>query len=58
MPVTVDVEKCDGCKSCVDVCPTDSMKVPEAVAVTNPDDCIDCNACIDNCPSRAIALAE
>jgi NAD-dependent dihydropyrimidine dehydrogenase PreA subunit len=44
MPVKVDVQKCNGCKSCEQVCPVESIKVPANVAVVAPEDCIDCNA--------------
>jgi NAD-dependent dihydropyrimidine dehydrogenase PreA subunit len=56
MPAIVDVEKCDGCKSCEEACPSDAIKVVEAVAVVNVDDCIDCNACEDACPNHAIKV--
>lgn len=55
MAVVVDVEKCNGCKSCVDSCPSEGIVVPDSVAVVNADNCIDCGACIDACPSGAIA---
>ena len=58
MPVKVDIEKCDGCKSCEEVCPVDSIKVPEAHAVVTPEDCIDCNACIDACLHQALEVAD
>lgn len=56
MPAVVDVEKCDGCKSCVDACPSQAIDVPENHAVVKPDDCIDCNACADACPNGAITM--
>ena len=58
MPVKVDVEKCNGCKSCEEVCPVESIKVPANVAVVTPDDCIDCNACIDACLGQALERVE
>jgi len=55
MAVKVDTTKCTGCKSCEEVCPTESIKVSEAkIAEVKPDDCIDCNACIDACTTQAI----
>jgi NAD-dependent dihydropyrimidine dehydrogenase PreA subunit len=57
MPAVVDKEKCDGCKSCEEVCPTDSIKVgEERYALVAVDECIDCNACMDECPSHAIEM--
>ena len=57
MPAVVAQEQCDGCKSCEEVCPTDSIKVGDDLhAQVVVDDCIDCNACMDECPSRAITM--
>ncbi len=57
MPAQVDKDKCNACKSCVDVCPSQAIEVPDAYAVVKVDDCIDCNACADACPSGAITMA-
>lgn len=54
MAVVVDSEKCNGCKGCVDACPSEGIAVPDSVAVVNADNCIDCGACVDACPSGAI----
>jgi len=56
MPATVDKDKCTGCKSCVDVCPSEAIKVPDKVAEVKAEDCIDCNACADACTSGAITM--
>ncbi|HEX2974065.1 MAG TPA: 4Fe-4S binding protein [Tepidisphaeraceae bacterium] len=56
MPAVVDKEKCNACKSCVDVCPSQAITVPENHAVVKADDCIDCSACADTCPSSAITM--
>jgi len=58
MPPIVDLEKCDGCESCVDICPTESITIVEGKAHIDPEDCIDCEACIDACPNEAIAMVE
>ncbi|MFC1587810.1 indolepyruvate ferredoxin oxidoreductase subunit alpha [Planctomycetota bacterium] len=55
MPTTVDVSKCDGCESCVEACPTDSIKVVDEKAVIDNEECIDCGACIEECPNEAIS---
>jgi NAD-dependent dihydropyrimidine dehydrogenase PreA subunit len=57
MPAIVDTEKCNACKSCEEVCPTDSIAVAEQnVAVVKVEECIDCNACMDACSSAAITM--
>jgi NAD-dependent dihydropyrimidine dehydrogenase PreA subunit len=58
MPAIVDTEKCNACKSCEEVCPTDSIVVPEQHAVVKVEDCIDCNACMDACISQAITMGD
>ena len=60
MPVAVNVETCDGCASCVEVCPTSSIQVDAETkkAASKAEDCIDCNACIDACTTHSITLVE
>jgi NAD-dependent dihydropyrimidine dehydrogenase PreA subunit len=59
MPAIVDVEKCSGCKSCEEVCPTDAIKVADftSLAGVSEEDCIDCNACEDACTTKAISMS-
>lgn len=57
MPAIVDKEKCTACKTCVDVCPSEAIAVPESVAEIKAEDCIDCNACADACTEGAITMA-
>jgi len=52
----VDAEKCDGCGTCQDNCPSDAIHVEEKVAVVKPENCIDCNVCADDCPKKAIEM--
>jgi NAD-dependent dihydropyrimidine dehydrogenase PreA subunit len=58
MPVQVDVEQCDGCRSCEEVCPTHAITVPGDKAAVVPDDCIDCNACTDACTHNALSTVD
>ena len=56
MPAVVDPEKCDGCATCVDNCPSEAIKVEDKVAVVKEEACIDCNVCQDNCPQGAVTM--
>jgi len=56
MPAKVDPEKCTGCGTCVDECPTDAIKMVDDKAVVDEEECVDCGACVDVCPSEAITL--
>jgi len=51
----IDREKCQGCLSCMRVCPTYAIRVKDAKAQYRPDSCIDCGACLKACSSNAIA---
>ena len=61
--VKVDLEKCNGCGTCVDVCP---VEVFEIIAVggeqksrpVNESECIVCRACEASCPEEAIEIIE
>jgi NAD-dependent dihydropyrimidine dehydrogenase PreA subunit len=61
--VEVDLNKCDGDGTCVDVCPVDVFELQEiegktkSVVVDN-DACIVCRACEVQCPQQAITVTE
>lgn len=56
LPV-VDEGKCDGCSSCVEVCPAAVIDIVEDKAViARPDDCTECRACEAACPNQAISF--
>ncbi len=56
MPAQVDAEKCDGCKTCLESCPNESIKMADDKAVVDRDSCIDCEVCMSNCPQSAISM--
>jgi len=56
MPAKVDNEKCTGCETCVDECPSDAISMAEEKAVIDAETCIDCGACVDVCPVEAISM--
>jgi len=56
MAAVVDLEKCNGCATCVDSCPTNAIKLENEKAVVSQDECVDCGACVDSCPNGAISV--
>jgi len=59
MPATIDLRKCNGCKNCYNICPTDvfiwneDIKMPE---VAYEEECWHCGICWMECPKRAIDI--
>jgi NAD-dependent dihydropyrimidine dehydrogenase PreA subunit len=59
MPPKVDLGKCTGCGTCVDVCPSEVFEIAdEKSKVARPDDCTACETCAEECPEEAIALED
>ena len=57
--IKVDIEKCDGCGTCVDVCPVEVFEIREGKSVAvNPGECISCRICELECPNNAIEIVE
>jgi NAD-dependent dihydropyrimidine dehydrogenase PreA subunit len=58
--VVIDLVKCDGNGSCVDVCPQACFREPEGgKAVLNEGyDCIGCEGCVEACPKEALLVLE
>jgi len=57
--VKVDVNKCDGCASCVDICPVAVFEIKESKSVpVNVSECLVCRACEVQCPNNAIEIIE
>jgi len=56
MPAEVGREKCNGCESCVEECPSEAMSMVDEKAVVDVEDCIECAVCVDTCPEKAISM--
>lgn len=56
MPAKIDADKCTGCESCIESCPSEAIKMVTGKAVIDNDACVDCGACIDECPVEAIKM--
>lgn len=53
----LDIEKCTGCKKCIEVCPRQVLVIRERkAAIADLDACIECGACQKNCAFDAIAV--
>jgi len=48
-------EKCTGCGTCADVCPTGNIRLSDKRPVFS-EKCLSCLACIQNCPVKAIHI--
>lgn len=62
--VTIDHDKCDGCKMCVIVCPARVLKLVridgkrKAETLADVRGCISCNNCMAICENDAIGATE
>jgi len=56
MPAKVDKGKCNGCKSCVEECPSEAIKMANDKAEVDAESCIECGVCVDACPEEAISM--
>ncbi len=51
--VFLDIDKCNGCTTCLRHCPTEAIRIRNNHAVIDQDRCIDCGECIRVCPNKA-----
>jgi len=57
--IKVDLEKCNGCGTCVDTCPVEVYEIKDEKAVSvKQEECIACKACEASCPNGAIEVIE
>ncbi len=51
--VSLDADKCKGCTSCMQRCPSEAIRIRDGHAIINSAVCIDCGACIRACKHQA-----
>lgn len=59
MSISINKDKCIGCKKCIAVCPGSLIKSCDdgkKVYMKYPKDCWGCSSCIKECPTSAISL--
>jgi NAD-dependent dihydropyrimidine dehydrogenase PreA subunit len=61
--VSVDLEKCTGCGTCVDTCPVEVFELADVsseqkASVVNENECIICEACVATCSEEAIEVID
>jgi len=60
--IEIDLEACNGCGTCYEVCPSECFDEPEGGKVKvnddNREDCVGCRACETQCPEEAITITE
>lgn len=57
MPVSpMTLPDCGLCGTCVEICPTEAVKVEKDTACTDVEKCILCMACVKACPAKARIL--
>lgn len=53
--MVVDVDRCIGCGTCMDVCPVKIFALESGKALTrHQEKCTKCGLCVERCPTRAI----
>ncbi len=57
MPVIVQLDKCNGCETCLSSCPYDAIEIRDGKAYIN-EYCNSCMACLSTCPEGAISETE
>jgi NAD-dependent dihydropyrimidine dehydrogenase PreA subunit len=57
--IKIDLEKCNGCGTCVDTCPVGVYEIKDDKSVpVKMEECLACKACEVQCPNAAIQVTE
>ena len=57
MSAEVNKKDCNGCGTCVDLCPVAAIEIKNSKAIIS-NDCIECGVCVGECPNGAISLQK
>ena len=54
--IEIDLDKCEGCGDCVEICPGEVLELneEEKAEVVDLDACTECCSCVETCPNEAI----
>ena len=56
--LTIELDRCDGCGACVEVCPEGAISLVNGVARIDSGFCTECEACVQACSTGAIRVAR
>lgn len=59
--IRTDLNRCIGCKNCVEICPLDVFYFNEGAhksVIAYPENCQSCGQCLVNCRGRALGIAN
>lgn len=59
--IRLDVNKCTGCRNCVEICPMDVFYFNETAhksVLAYPENCQSCGQCYLNCRGRSIGIVN
>ncbi len=51
--VYLEKDKCKGCTTCLQHCPTEAIRIRDGHAVIDANRCVDCGECVKVCPHKA-----
>ncbi len=54
----IDPELCNGCGTCVNICPMEAIKLQDDISKIKKKRCIGCGNCVVKCPVEAISLKK
>jgi electron transfer flavoprotein alpha subunit len=58
MSIKIIIEKCTGCRLCINACPFDAINMVDKKAVVDLNKCTLCGACKDACKFEAIVIEK